>query len=164
VEANFRDCALETGRDGAPPVGIAMDPVLTLTDSPDEKARSAVSAGLSDYNRESAGYVDYRPLAVLVNDPESGEVLGGIIGRTSFGLLFLDTVYLPKSLRGRDIGRRMIEMAEAEGRRRGCRGAVLYTVSFQAPGFYQRLGWRVFGEIPCDPPGTSRVFLTKDLR
>jgi hypothetical protein len=41
---------------------------------------------------------------------------------------------------------------------------VLFTINFQAPGFYRRLGWRVFGEIPCDPPGTSRVFLTKNFR
>jgi hypothetical protein len=41
---------------------------------------------------------------------------------------------------------------------------VLYTISFQAPRFYERLGWRIFGEVPCDPPGTSRVFMTKQLR
>ena len=35
--------------------------------------------------------------------------------------------------------------------------------SFQAPGFYERHGWRTFGDIPCDPPGTSRVFMTKNL-
>jgi GNAT superfamily N-acetyltransferase len=78
--------------------------------------------------------------------------------------MFIDLVYLPETLRGRDIGARMMAMAEEEARRRGCRAGVLYTISFQAPGFYNRLGWRVFGEIPCDPPGTSRVFLTKHFR
>jgi hypothetical protein len=58
----------------------------------------------------------------------------------------------------------MLAMAEAEGRRRGCGSGVLYTISFQAPRFYERLGWTVFGEVPCDPPGTSRVFMTKKLR
>src|SRR5689334_11688508 len=43
------------------------------------------------------------------------------------------------------------------------RSAVLYTISFQAPGFYERNGWRRFGEIPSDPPGTSRIFMTKEL-
>jgi len=52
----------------------------------------------------------------------------------------------------------MMAMTEEEARRRGCRAGVLYTISFQAPGFYQRLGRHVFGEIPCDPPGTSRFF------
>jgi hypothetical protein len=56
-----------------------------------------------------------------------------------------------------------LRQAEDEGRRRGCRAGVLHTISFQAPGFYARHGWRMFGEIPCDPPGTSRVFMTKDL-
>jgi len=56
-----------------------------------------------------------------------------------------------------------LKAAEDEGRRRGCRAAVLYTISFQAPEFYARHGWRVFGEIPCEPPGTRRVFMTKTL-
>ena len=40
---------------------------------------------------------------------------------------------------------------------------MLYTISFQAPGFYGRHGWREFGRIPCDPPGTARIFMTKVL-
>ena len=78
--------------------------------------------------------------------------------------MFVDLVFLPDALRGRDIGTRMMALAEEEAQRRGCRAGVLCTINFQAPGFYQRLGWRVFGEIACDPPGTSRFFLTKDFR
>jgi GNAT superfamily N-acetyltransferase len=140
-----------------------MDPILTLTDAPDAKACDVVGEGLDAFNVECAGYADTTPLAVLVSDPESGEVLGGALGRTSFGLMFIDLVYLPPQLRGHDIGRRVIGMAEAEARRRGCKAGVLYTINFQAPEFYKRLGWRVFGEIACDPPGTSRVFMTKEL-
>jgi GNAT superfamily N-acetyltransferase len=90
-------------------------------------------------------------------------VLGGFLGRTSLGLLFIDLVYLPDSVRGNGLGSRMLEMAETEARERGCRRAVLYTISFQAPGFYERHGWREFGRVPCDPPGTDRVFMTKEL-
>jgi hypothetical protein len=42
-------------------------------------------------------------------------------------------------------------------------GGVLYTISFQAPGFYERHGYRVLGTVPCLPLGTSRVFMTKPL-
>jgi ribosomal protein S18 acetylase RimI-like enzyme len=140
-----------------------MDPILTLTDFPDDRVRAVVTRGLDAHNLEAAGYVDRKPLAVIVSDPKTGEVVGGAVGRTGFGLLFIDLVYLPTSMRGRSIGRRMMEMAEAEGRKRGCKAAVLYTINFQAPDFYKRLGWRVFGEIPCDPPGTSRFFMTKEL-
>ena len=141
-----------------------MEPVLTLTDAPDAAALAAIDDGLRAFNREAAGHVDHRPLAVLLADPATGETIGGLSGRTSLGVLFIDLVFVPEALRGRDTGTRMVELAEAEARRRGCRAGVLYTLSFQAPGFYERLGWRAFGEIPSDPPGTSRLFMTKEFR
>lgn len=93
----------------------------------------------------------------------TGEVAGGALGRSSLGLLFLELFFLPEALRGAGLGAEVLRNFEEEGRRRGCRSAVLYTISFQAPGFYERNGWRRFGEIPCDPPGTSRIFMTKEL-
>jgi GNAT superfamily N-acetyltransferase len=138
-------------------------PVIVITDSPDRQAWEAIAKGLSDFNDETTGISDHRPLAVIAQDPATGETLGGVAGRTSLGLLFLDVFYLPRQLRGSGLGSRILAMAEEEGRRRGCRAAVLYTISFQAPGFYQRHGWRIFGEIPCRPPGTKRVFMTKEL-
>ena len=140
-----------------------MTPVLTLSDQPEAEFEHIVGDGLNAFNDAKTGYADRNPLHVIVRDADSGQVIGGISGRTSLGLMFIDLVYLPENLRGRDIGTQMMDMAEAEARRRGCRSGVLYTISFQAPAFHQRLGWRVFGEIPCDPPGTSRVFLTKDF-
>ena len=78
-------------------------------------------------------------------------------------MLFIELAFLPDELRGDGLGSGILKAAEDEGRRRGCRAAVLYTISFQAPDFYARRGWRVFGEIPCDPPGTRRIFMTKTL-
>jgi GNAT superfamily N-acetyltransferase len=141
-----------------------MNPILTVSSEPEPDADAVIGAGLNAYNDAAVGYADRLPLHVIVRDADSGDILGGVSGRTSLGLMFLDLVYLPDSLRGQDIGTRMMALAEEEGRRRGCRAGVLYTISFQAPRFYERLGWRIFGEVPCDPPGTSRVFLTKELR
>jgi GNAT superfamily N-acetyltransferase len=140
-----------------------MTPVLTLTDAPDRAAQQAIEAGLARYNAEQAGFSDHRPLAVVVSDPETKEVLGGLLGRTSLGLLFIDLFFLPDSLRGQGVGSRVMQLAEDEGRRRGCTAAVLYTISFQAPGFYERHGYQRFGEVPCQPPGTSRIFFAKPL-
>ena len=140
-----------------------MTPVITLTETPDAKATAVIEEGLKGYNREQVGYSDGRGLNVLVSDPATHDVLGGILGRTSLGLCFLDLVFLPEHLRGLDVGTRMMTEAEEEARRRGCRAVVLYTISFQAPGFYEKRGYREFGRIACDPPGTSRIFMVKDL-
>lgn len=136
---------------------------IVVTDAPDPRDVEVIGRGLAVYNHEQTGIHDHKPLAVLVQDAD-GNTLGGISGRSSLGLLFLDLVYLPKAMRGGGLGSRLLAAAEEEGRRRGCKAAVLYTISFQAPEFYKRYGWRVFGEIPCDPPGTSRIFMTKELR
>jgi GNAT superfamily N-acetyltransferase len=140
-----------------------MEVTLSLTDNPDDEARRVIDDGLADYNAHCAGYRDWRDLAVLARELTHGRIVGGILGRTSLGLLFIDLVFLPEALRKRQVGSRMLRMAEVEAVRRGCRSGVLYTISFQAPGFYERHGWREFGRIPCDPPGTSRVFMTKVL-
>ncbi len=84
-------------------------------------------------------------------DPEAYDVIAG-------GLFFL-----PESLRGAGLGSRMLQLAEDEARRRGCCAAMLYTISFQAPAFYERHGYRVFGTVDCHPQGTSRIFLKKAL-
>ena len=140
-----------------------QDPTIVVTDIIDPAAQEAIGGGLGWFNDEVTGISDRRPLAVILCDPDSGDPLGGAIGRSSLGLLFLDLFFLPKPLRGSGLGTEILRLFEDEGRRRGCRSAVLYTISFQAPDFYARNGWRRFGEIPCDPDGTSRIFMTKAL-
>lgn len=128
-----------------------------------DKIEALIAEGLNQYNDEVTGSSDRRPLAVTVKDPISGEVLGGITGRSSLGLLFVDLFYLPESMRGAGLGSELLRRFELEGRRRGCVSAVLYTISFQAPRFYELNGWTRFGEVPCLPAGTSRIFMSKTL-
>ena len=136
---------------------------ITVTDEVTPEFERLVGDGLNAFNDEVVRYSDRRPLAVVLRDAPSGALLGGALGRSSLGLLFLDLFYLAPSLRGAGVGTQVLALFEAEGRRRGCRSGVLYTISFQAPGFYERNGWRRFGEVACDPPGASRVFMTKAL-
>ncbi|MEV7940542.1 GNAT family N-acetyltransferase [Kitasatospora sp. NPDC088264] len=136
---------------------------LTVTDAPKPADVSLISDALDRFNTDSTAVDDRRPLAVLVRDCVTSQVIGGLTGRTSLGLFFLDLFFLPAELRHGGLGSEILRRAESEARARGCRTAVLYTISFQAPGFYAKHGWRRLGEVPCDPPGTSRVFMTKDL-
>ncbi|MGC0421232.1 GNAT family N-acetyltransferase [Embleya sp. AB8] len=136
---------------------------VVVTDAPDAGDVALISDALDAFNVEATGVEDRRAPAVPVRDAGTGRVVGGLVGRTSLGLLFVDLLHLPRELRGSGLGGEILGRAEAEGLRRGCRQAVLYTISFQAPEFYRRHGWRVFGEVPCDPPGTSRVFMSKEL-
>ncbi|MFE6760254.1 GNAT family N-acetyltransferase [Streptomyces sp. NPDC057684] len=136
-----------------------------VTDAPASADIAVISDALDRFNIEQTGIADRTPLAVLVRDPQTHQAVGGLTGRTSLGLFFIDLFYLPPQLRGTGLGSRILRQAEAEAeaQARGCRTAVLYTITFQAPDFYRKHGWQRLGEVPCDPPGTSRVFMTKEL-
>jgi GNAT superfamily N-acetyltransferase len=139
------------------------DPMLSIARTRDGRVEAAISGGLAAYNATHFRAPDAATLDVVVRDDNSGEPVGGLLGHTSFGLFFLDLFYLPEELRGAGVGSRVIALAEEEARRRGCTAAFVYTVSFQAPGFYERHGYRRFGEIACPPDGATRIFLSKAL-
>jgi GNAT superfamily N-acetyltransferase len=136
---------------------------LTLTDAPDEAHKAVISQGLGAYNDAVGGQGDYKPLAVFVSDPETGAVVGGLFGGSYRGQLFIDRFFLPDGLRGNDLGSRALAMAEDEARRRGCTRVSLFTISFQAPGFYLKQGYEIAARLDCDPPGATRMLMTKRL-
>jgi len=140
-----------------------LDYRVIVTDQENLAAERAIEAGLSEYNRQMAGYIDARSLSIHVIDPGSAQVVGGLLGRTSLGLFFIDLFFLPEALRGIRLGREIMETAEAEARKRGCSAAMLCTIGFQAPGFYERCGYQILGRIDCSPPGHTRICMTKTL-
>lgn len=135
---------------------------IVVTDTITSDIGEAIGGGLAAFNDEITGYADRKPLAVLARD-SSEIIIGGALGRSSLGLLFLDLFYISPNHRRAGLGTTILSAFEAEGRRRGCVAAVLYTISFQAPGFYARHGWHRFGEVAYLPPGTSRIFMSKQL-
>jgi GNAT superfamily N-acetyltransferase len=139
------------------------DPTLCIGLARDPESETVISSGLAAYNAARFRPSDTAALDILVRDDNSGEPVGGLLGHTSFGLFFLDLLYLPEELRGGGLGSRIIGLAEAEARQRGCSAAFVYTVTFQAPEFYERHGYRRFGEIACPPDGATRIFFSKAL-
>lgn len=136
--------------------------MITLTDTPDPAFEAVLEDGLSRYNESKTGRSDWRALAITVQDPSTGALVGGLSGRTSLGLFFLDLFFLPENQRGTGIGSTLMRMAEEEAVRRGCRMGTLTTISFQAPEFYARHGWEEFGRIQS-APDVIRIFMRKTL-
>lgn len=128
--------------------------------SPDGHA--AILSGLIGYNVERAGPGRHAPVAVYVAGPD-GEIVGGLEGRTSYGWLIIELVFLPEACRGHRVGSRVLRRAEEEAVGRGCRGARLDTASFQARGFYEKQGYAVFGELDLGFDDHRLFFMRKHL-
>lgn len=137
-------------------------PRIELTDRPGEAALAAILNGLIAFNAEMVGPSNHRALAAVVHDAD-GTPQGGLSGYTAWGWLFIEKVWIPETLRGQGLARRLLADAEAEAERRGCHGAWLDTFNPAARRAYERHGYRVFGELPDFPLGRSRVFLWKAL-
>ena len=136
---------------------------ITVTDELDAADAAVISDGLRAYYVNQTGYYDFRPLAVFVRDPQTGKVIGGLHGRSEFGLVYVAWLFLPEDLRRARIGSRVLAVAEEEGRQRGCTRIALTTLSVEAPGFYQKQGYDIAAMIDCDPPGLTRYYMMKRL-
>lgn len=104
------------------------------------------------------------PLHLSVLD-RTGTVLGGILGRThAIPLWFeISVIWVDERLRHQGLGRRLMEQAEREAYQRGCRYARLATSNFQAPAFYQKLGYALYGTLEHCPPGETVFYFWKEL-
>jgi GNAT superfamily N-acetyltransferase len=135
---------------------IVVDPELKAADL------AIIQTGIRAYNDAQTGDGPDGNLGILVKD-DAGNTVGGLTGRWYYGWLFVELLFLPEQLRGQDIGTRVMREAEAYALAQGMTGIWLDTFGFQARGFYEKLGYAVFGELPDYPSGHSRYFLQKRL-
>lgn len=139
-----------------------LDHTITITDSAEDSLRGQLSEKLGIFNAMHAGQSQGRLLAVLLHDGNR-QLAGGLWAVTSYGWLSIQLFFLPEQLRGLGIGTKMLRMAENEARARSCHSAWLDTYEFQASEFYQRLGYKIFGQLENYPKGFSRFFMSKVL-
>ena len=134
---------------------------ITLDDTPDPAERRRLFAAIDAFNDAATGLTaPARPLAVVLRGAD-GRAEGGVLGISYYGWLIVEQVYLPPALRGHHVGTLLLRAAEGEAARRGCHGIWLDTYSFQARPFYERLGFRQFGELADFPPGHRRHFMAR---
>ncbi|BAY13194.1 GNAT family N-acetyltransferase [Calothrix sp. NIES-2098] len=135
---------------------------FTVEDDPQQDDIRTVINKLVEYNSDRQSEKDeYQPLAVLIRDDR--EIVGGLVGKTQWGWLFVSHLWVAEALRGQGYGKQLMAKAEAAAKQRGCSYAYLDTFSFQSLGFYQRLGYQIFGVLENFPPGHQRYFLQKEI-
>lgn len=136
---------------------------LTILDAPDPRDVAALDDRVNEYNIAHTGITDARDLAIVLRD-ERGELMAGLYGWTWGRCCEVRTLWVHERLRGRGLGTRLMTAAEREARARGAALMVLSTHSFQAPSFYEALGFEVVGEVEDYPMGHRSIYLRKWLR
>ena len=135
---------------------------LKITSTPQAEDLEVLGASLAAFNQSDVGPSERQALAVLVRDVD-GDVVAGLSGYTAWGWLYVQWLWVAEDQRGRKLAGRLLELAEAEARGRGCHGAYIDTFNPQALKTYQRSGYTAFGSLPDFPKGRTRSFLSKTL-
>ena len=115
-----------------------------------------------EFNSNATGIFDGVLLNASITD-DAGKLVAGLSGHTWGGCCTIVLLWVDESLRRAGVGRALMQAAEQEAIRRGCRQIVLTTHSFQAPRFYEKLGFRRLATVPNNPTGYDDFIYVKEL-
>jgi GNAT superfamily N-acetyltransferase len=117
---------------------------------------------IGEFNLAATGIGGGAWLSILVRD-DMHRLVAGICGNTWDGVAEIRQFWVEESRRGQGLGSALLEAAETEAHRRGCRQMFLMTFSFQAPAFYARRGFEVIAAVDDHPRGHRNLLLRKRL-
>ena len=135
---------------------ITIEPNATAADI------ATVANGLRAYNVDIIGPPNEEAVHIFLRDAE-GAVVGGLIGHIKWRWLFVAKLWMQEHVRGQGHGAALLRAAENLARDRGCIGAHLDTLEYQARPFYEKCGYELFGTLEGFPPGYRQYFLSKRL-
>jgi len=131
---------------------------LSLVD-PDDETYGKFSSHFGAYNAAHSTW-NWKSFSYVIRD--KGRIVAGGRGITNMGALEVRGLWVDEVLRSKGIGERVLSAIEDEARRRGASRAMLYTFSWQAEKFYERMGYRVFSRFEF-PDGPERIDMQKEL-
>ena len=139
---------------------------IELAVNPNDADLKMLSEGIKLFNQEHLpDDVVFEPdnrFAVFAKDSE-GKVVGGIRANAFWNYCILELVWISKKARGQGVGCQLLAKAESHCRDLGCEYIRTETVSFQAKPFYEKMGFRVFGELEDYPKGHKTYCVVKKL-
>lgn len=130
--------------------------------NPIEEEIAFVNNALAKFNEEKVG-ADNHELLNIVEYDENNSIIAGILGGTYWGWLHIDILWVAEKCRKQGIGSKLLKAAEEEAKKRGCHSVHLDTMSWQAPEFYKKHGYKIISELENIPAGNKKFHLIKEL-
>ena len=139
---------------------------VVLDVAPAQADLETLSQGIKAYNQEYLpDDVVFEPdtrFAAFARN-EVGEVVGGIRANAYWNYCLIELLWLAEEARGKGVGSKLMEAVESYARSKGFQYIRTETVDFQAKPFYEKLGYRVYGELHDFPEGHTTYCVVKRL-
>jgi GNAT superfamily N-acetyltransferase len=119
--------------------------------------------GMLDQHAAEQGVPFECPQLVLLARDDDGDLLGGLRGFFVQGRFALEELAVVKAARHSGVGRKLMRAMEEAAVRGGARSVYLGTWEFQAPAFYELLGYAEIGRLPPMPGYPAKIWYSKTI-
>ncbi|TRX58101.1 GNAT family N-acetyltransferase [Thalassomonas sp. M1454] len=139
---------------------------IDVTTSPTESDLETISKGIQSFNQrhipDDVVFEADTKFAAFVRD-DDGKVLGGVRATAFWNYCILELLWLSDETRGKGVGNKLMDAAESFAKEKGFKYMRTETLSFQAKPFYEKRGYKVYGELVDHPQGHVTFCLVKAL-
>lgn len=136
--------------------------VITYEENPKPQDIQVLGDGIIEYAKLKKGHGPIEFFAYFIRD-ENNKIRGGCNGCNLYGCLYIDQLWVHKSLRGKDYGTQLVKAAEQSGKGRGCLFAAVNTMDWEALDFYKKQGFQIEFERHGFLEDSVFYFLRKEL-
>ena len=139
---------------------------FVIVESTTEEDMKIIKKELEQYNMEQTNGEWNKPeieINLVLRDND-GKVVGGINCSTLCRVMWLELFWVDEKYRGLGYGRDLLLEAERTGMENGCVASGTWTFSFQAPEFYQSIGYEILGIFDGYADGITEYVLMKKLQ
>lgn len=136
---------------------------VTYEGEPKPEDFTALSNGLLAHHASQGHPRKSEKFCIFVKD-NNDKIHAGIIVTFLWNGMHIDSLWVDESMRGNDLGSKLVNMAEEEARKRGCIVAYTDTFTWQAPTFYEKLGYTLYGKLEGFPESNMLSYYSKKLK
>ncbi len=133
--------------------------------NPSDEEMKEFQKGLETYNMEKTDGEFNSPkewLSLVLKDND-GNIVGGIMTSTLYWIQYLEVLWVDDKYRGLGYGRDLVLESEKLAKENGCITSQTYTFSFQAPEFYQAIGYKLIATYDGYVNDITELILMKRL-
>lgn len=136
---------------------------LTIEQTPvTTELTNFVDEGFRTHGLEVTGFDEpIRRMAYIARDGQT--FVGCVTANILWGTLHIRHMFIVPEYRRKGLGKQLVEKALEYGQTHGCSAAFVDTLSFQALGFYQKLGFTLEFSRTGFAHGASMHYLKKSL-
>ncbi len=146
---------------GSRQFGIPDKRGLYLSTDASEEEKRIVHQGLHQHVLTHVGD-GYKGIEIrLVAKDQANVLIGGLSAWTTLSNLIFNHIWIQEKFRRKGLGRMLMTEMEKIARENACLASQAYCFSFQAPGFFQKMGYQVLGESDGYPPPVREYYLIK---